>query len=129
MDKKIDDLLLEKIGKYGLGIGDAAIKKIALKLKKDYCTEKVESNNDSIIAFRDELEKTGKILEENLKENYYLVSVGGGLLNLNPAICIVKLDEGMVHIIGYAKEGLIKQNTAKNAVNKIAKLLNNMDEQ
>ena len=123
MSKKIDDLLLEKLGEYGLGIGDITIKKIASKLKKDFCIEKVKSDDDSIVVFRDDLEKTGKILEENKKENYYLISVGGGLLNLNPAICIVKLDKGIVNIIGYAKEGLIKQNTAKKAVDRISKVL------
>ena len=123
MSKKIDDLLLEKIGEYGLGIGDVTIKKVAMKLKKEFYIKKVESDCDTIVTIRDDLEKIGKILEENKKENYYLLSVGGGLLNLNPAICIVKLDKGIMNIIGYAKEGLIKQNTAKKAVDRIAKLL------
>lgn len=123
MSKKIDDLLLEKIGEYGLGIGDVTIKKVAMKLKKEFYIKKVESDYDTIVTIRDDLEKIGKILEENKKENYYLLSVGGGLLNLNPAICIVKLDKGIMNIIGYAKEGLIKQNTAKKAVDRIAKLL------
>lgn len=123
MSKKIDDLLLEKIGEYGLGIGDVTIKKVATKLKKEFYIKKVESDYDTIVTIRDDLEKIGKILEENKKENYYLVSVGGGLLNLNPAICIVKLDKGIMNIIGYAKEGLINQSTAKKAVDRIAKLL------
>lgn len=123
MSKKIDDLLLEKIGEYGLDIGDVAIKKVATKLKKEFYIKKVESDYDTIVTIRDDLEKIGKILEENKKENYYLLSAGGGLLNLNPAICIVKLDKGIMNIIGYAKEGLINQSTAKKTVDRIAKLL------
>lgn len=123
MSKKIDDLLLEKTGEYGLGVGDVTIKKVATKLKKEFYIEKVKCDEGSIVAVRDNLEKIGKILEENLKEHYYLLSVGGGLFNLNPAICIVKLDKGTMYVIGYAKEGLIKQNTAKKAVDRIIKEL------
>lgn len=119
MSKKIDDLLLEKLSKYGMGIGDITIKKAATKLKKEFHVVKIKIDKGSIVTIRDDLEKVGKILEENKKDNYYLLSVGGGAFNLNPVICIVKIDKDITNVIGYAKEGLIKQNSARKAIARI----------
>ncbi|MGI8869763.1 MAG: hypothetical protein ACR2F6_13155 [Mycobacteriales bacterium] len=46
--------------------------------------------------------------------------VGSGALNLNPAVLVVFLRAGAptLHVRGYAKQGLLKQRTARKAVDR-----------
>lgn len=115
---KVDDLLVEKLGENGF-----AAKKVAKRLKKEFYSVEFTNENITLKKAHDKIVKIGKIVEENDEEGFYLITVGSGFLNMNPAIVIVKLTDKKIKIVGYAKEGLIKQNTAKKAVDRIAKLL------
>ena len=115
---KIDDLLVEKIGENGF-----AAKKAAEKLKKEFYSVEFTVEKLELKNIKKSLIKIGKIIEENIDDCYYVAVVGAGVFNMNPAIVIVKLLDKKVKIIAYAKEGLIKQDTTKKAVDRVVKEL------
>jgi len=71
-----------------------------------------------------------KAVKDLKQEQYHIVSgvIGSGYMNLNPAVIIVVIFEenGQTKAIikAVAKEGLIKQQTAQKAVNKILQKVN-----
>lgn len=60
------------------------------------------------------------ILEELTSENIYIVCVKS---LFNPAFIAIEIKSEQLYIISYAREGFIKQHTAKKAVDKIKKVL------
>ena len=115
---KVDDLLVEKLGENGF-----LAKKVAKGLKKEFYSVEFTNPNLSLKKVHDRIIRVGNIIDENDDDGYYLITFGSGFLNMNPAVIIVKLSDKKIKIVGYAKEGLINQHTAKKAVDRIAKLL------
>lgn len=48
---------------------------------------------------------------------------GSGAMNLNPVVVQAFWDAGGLHLVAYAQEGLIKQHSARKAVDRLAGLL------
>lgn len=74
----------------------------------------------TITQIRDKLYMLGNILHEDLDNQVYVASVHAGVANLSSAIVVLQLIGNRIHIMAYAKEGLIKQNTCEQAIQKIA---------
>lgn len=72
----------------------------------------------TFINLRDCLIGLGTILEEDFDLNLYIMSVQAGVADKNNAIVAAKLDDNERHMFGYAREGFIKQHTAKKAIDK-----------
>lgn len=70
---------------------------------------------------RDSLIGLGTILEEDFELNSYVVSVPAGIADMNNAIVAIQLIKNELYMCGYAPEGLIKQHTAKKAIDKVEK--------
>lgn len=49
----------------------------------------------------------------------YVLSVAAGYVNMNNAIVAIQIEDNKLYMIGYAREGIIHQNTAKKAIAKI----------
>lgn len=76
------------------------------------------------LHIRDAIITLGTILKEDLDKHYYITSVKTGLFNNVLSYAIIKNNEdATVDIVVYAKEGLIKQNLAGKAMDKIRKAL------
>lgn len=100
------------------------IKKELIKIIKRYVnvskdeiiltTDKV--SNLSFKQLRDSLIGKGKIVDELFDEQVYIIRVKSGFAKMNEAIIAVKLTDDEIGFAGYAKEGLIKQHTASNAI-------------
>lgn len=120
-DAKMAELLGEALLKYGVGIGEKAVKKILKHLPTDTETAVIPRKGISREAVRDALIKTGTVLEENIVGESFVISVPSGILDLNAALIVVKLEDQNIHMIGYAKEGIIKQDTVGKALEKIQK--------
>ena len=74
---------------------------------------------NALLATRDALLEAGTVLEEDLDSCYYVAKVEAGAANANTAL-VVAIVEGRRCALGScAKEGLIKQSTAKKAVEKV----------
>lgn len=143
---------LGKIGKFGGNIGAALSGNPLLGkaagiggylgasittnfLPTESCTEKINLNvsaDEGIKAGYSVLQKLGELKsDESSKAPYPFLKavIGSGFFNMNPAVLYYEILNGdsnscEITITAAAKEGLIKQHTAKKAVKKVKSALN-----
>ena len=78
----------------------------------------------SDLHIRDAIIILGAILKEDLEKHYYITSVKTGMFNNVLAYAIIqRKDNDTADIVVYAKEGLIKQNLANKALEKVKNAL------
>lgn len=83
----------------------------------------VDVKEMSLSNLRDCLIGIGTILDEDFELNTYILSVGAGVANRNSAVVATQLSDNKLYFLGYAKEGLINQHTAKKAIDRIIKVV------
>jgi hypothetical protein len=71
------------------------------------------------------LYRTGFKSLKSIDDNTCIVEISSGCMGLASAVFILKLEKDNLYIVGYAKEGLIKQNIYGKALNKIKAVLEN----
>ena len=76
----------------------------------------------AITQIRDKLYLLGNILHEDLDNQTYVVAIRSGFANMNSAVVAMQLRGHKLHVVGYAKEGIIKQNICEQAIQKISDL-------
>lgn len=109
--------LQKSVKKYEPGADDKLLKKVETQ-----CVyEEIDSKGLKFKQLRDKLMLLGSIMEEDEKKNIYVAVVNAGAKNGNPCIMVANLLEDKVAVYAYAREGLIKQHTAKKAVDKLKK--------
>lgn len=106
-----DKILMDKIGNY-----------ISVKENK-VVWKSVEVKDMTFANLRDNIIGVGRILEEDFENSIYVVNIGAGIANMNNAVVAMSLDNGKLHFVGYAKEGLINQRTADKAISQIIERL------
>ena len=100
------------------------------KLLMDYCNADPDMVKEtcvsgcvlSITQIRDKLYLLGNILYEDLDNQIYVASVRSGFANMDSAVIALRLKGSKLQIIGYAKEGIIKQQICEKAIQKISDL-------
>ena len=91
---------------------------------KDELVETEEiSEKVSMLKIRDTLLLIGNIIKEDLDEEFYIGTINAGIANKNIAFIIIKKNEGNLAVCCYAREGLIKQHTARKAIEKFEREL------
>ena len=91
-----------------------------IPIKEKLIFEKsIDTNGLTFANVRDRLFGLGTILEESFGDCYYVVNVPAGVANKNAAVVLVLWSEETLSLFAYAKEGLIHQNTAENAIKKV----------
>ena len=120
MMKELLEKYLKKYGKVEKVCSSSDLKGnwIANACYDTICLEKVDD-----LMVRDALVGQGRILEEDLDNHIYVDLIRVGKMNMSEALLIIKRVEKDVYISAYAKEGLIKQHLAKQAVEKAVLLL------
>ena len=101
------------------------------KLLMEYCNavpEHIQKKNVpdctiSITNLRDGLYLLGNILYEDLDNQIYIASIRAGFANMDSAVVVMQLQESRLILLGYAKEGLLKQNLCEDAFQKIENLV------
>lgn len=91
--------------------------------EKGTVEKKVHAGEMTFLNLRDRILGLGKILEEDFDKQIYVIAVMAGAANMNTAFVGVQLKKKELFLAGYAKEGLIKQNTAEKAVGKLEEVL------
>ncbi len=91
--------------------------------KNDTYYEVVNLDTVNDLVVRDALVGQGRIIEEDLENHVYVDLLRIGLFGLSESLLATKIEGKSVHIIAYAKEGLFKQHLAKNAVQKVKRIL------
>ena len=97
------------------------------KLLKKYgysekCTIHEVEIFDCVISFmqlRDGLYLVGNILQEDRDEQIYVASVKTGFLNMNHVVVAMQLKDNVLFVMGFSKEGIIKQNLCEKAFSTI----------
>ncbi len=118
--KEIKQKLLEKLIEYGR-IESKLSTQQKEKEKDHFACENIAVKNYNILKVRDSIIGLGTILEENIDEQFYITTIRIGLIGAYEAVAIVCLDKDVISIAAYAKEGLISQNNAQKAIDKIKK--------
>ena len=97
------------------------------KLLTEYCNAHLEHIQEatvsectlSILQLRDRLYLLGNILYEDLDNQVYIAFIRSGIANMNSAVIAMQLQGTNLFLVGYAKEGLIKQNICEKAMRKL----------
>lgn len=117
MVEATSELLADIISEYAPQFGRGMTRKVALKLALSSAEAKIEQIRGCTYALaKTAFSECGTILEEREGDNILAGVVMAGFSNLNPCFVLLQAADGCVHIKASAKEGLIKQNTAQQAI-------------
>ena len=83
------------------------------------CYKVFNVSNLHYLQLRDGLTALGEIMEENQEEQLYVSVIRSGFFSKNPAAVSTVLDGSKLHVMAYAKEGLIDQHTSNLAFKEI----------
>lgn len=115
--------LTRALRQYGADYGFAITDKNIEKLIEAAVFDEIHLNRCGGKLLAETLMKFGKVLEQSDDEKSYIAIVRAGVANMNYALLALKLDGEDISIAAVAKEGLIKQGTAKGAVEKVIRNL------
>ena len=87
--------------------------------EKQIVEKSIDVNGLSFVNLRNRLIGLGKILEENLDNNYYVVNIPAGFANKNAAVILIIWSAEKLSLFAYSKEGLINQHTVDEAIEKV----------
>lgn len=73
----------------------------------------------SFVQIRDRLYLLGNIVYEDLENQIYVAYVRAGIGNMSGAVLAMQLCGSKLLIVGYAREGAIKQNICEKAIQKV----------
>lgn len=73
----------------------------------------------SILQIRDRLYLLGSILYEDLEHQVYVAAIRSGFADMGHAVVALQLQGNTLNILGYAKEGIIKQHICEKALQKL----------
>lgn len=65
----------------------------------------------------------GKIDFEDLENQLYIAIIPGGILKKNSGVAVFNLNENLLKIAIYSREGIIQQNTSEDILNEIKKAI------
>ena len=102
------ELLTEKLNKYNIASDKIVYREIVLQ-------------NIGYEQFRDKLYVLGEVLEEDTEDMSCIARIRYNAWS--NALAALKADNGMLYIAAYASEGIISQNTAQKAIEKLESFL------
>ena len=120
--EEINELLAEIISTYApTPSGKKGAKWAASKLPVSSIEEQIPIAPLSYGRVKAAFAGCGTILKE--EQSALAGVIPAGAMNMNPAFVVVWTEDGILHIIAQAKEGLIKQHTAEKAIQKFKSTL------
>ena len=100
---------------YGFVITDKEVKKLLGASDK----AKFEIDGCTTVHLTESITDIGKVIEQSDDETEFVAVVGAGIANKNIAMLVVKLCGNIVEVHALAREGLIRQGTARQAITKL----------
>ena len=101
------------------------IKYVSLDQKGTCYIEEPINYNKGNKKMIESLYRTSFKFLETIDDYTCVVEIPSGFMNLSSATFALKLESDNLYIVGYAKEGLIRQNIYDKALNKIKAVLEN----
>lgn len=107
-----------------------SLSKVSSNLKAEIEFDIFHVEGLSYGLLRDALTRIGEVVEDREAKSEIIARVGAGFADLNIALLVISITGEFISVASYAKEGLIKQHTAKKAINNLknsltGKYLNN----
>lgn len=115
-DEKVSELLVGLMTAGASREGSKAVLRSALRLKQQ--SEEIELSC-TLKEGRTALERCGVLLPDDLEEGETVGIIAAGFANGNPAVIELCPDGAVLRVRATAKEGLIPQNTAAKALEKL----------
>ena len=89
--------------------------KLDVKTTEYFTKPYIQNQSDALKQFF--IQKKGKILENT--DKYIAGITYAGYADVNPCVLSINIEQNKLNITAYAKEGLIKQNTANKGIEKL----------
>lgn len=124
-EESLSNMLVEALQEYGADYGYVITDKSVEKLMGAVVYEEFPIGNCTPKLLEETLMSLGKILDQSDDKSEYVAAIGAGVANLNAAFVAIVLTEDIIHIMTTAREGLIKQGTAKKSIERIKAALAN----
>ncbi|MBO4636907.1 MAG: hypothetical protein J5685_07150 [Clostridiales bacterium] len=128
MDRKdIELILAEALGELAPDgtseRGINAVSSVAASLKTHCAYESFDSGYVTYAVLKSAVIDLGETISDDKDHDRIIARIPSGIGGFNPAIVVVASDNGTVHLLAYAKEGLIKQHSAEKAIRAIRERL------
>ena len=118
-EKEVAQKLEEALRRYGADYGFVVTDKSVRKLIDGSAYATVEVKDCTPKKLAEAFMEVGKVIEQL----ECVAVVGAGVANMNIALVVTKMGKDKVEFAATANEGLIKQNTAKHAIDRVEKRL------
>lgn len=122
-EKEVAQKLEEALRRYGADYGFVVTDKSVRKLIDGSAYATVEDEGLYAEEACRGIQEVGKVIEQSDDGMECVAVVGAGVANMNIALVVTKMGKDKVEFAATANEGLIKQNTAKHAIDRVEKRL------
>lgn len=119
--KDIQQILSEAMDKNATLVVATGNKEAMLKKWAIFDSVMIEGINQ--LRLREAILKTGEILDEDEETGAITAVIPTGSMNASRALVVARIDEDAVEFAAFFKEGLIRQNGAMHAVERIKEQL------
>ena len=124
-EETLRKMLIEALQEYGEDYGYVITDKSVKKLMDAIAFEDFHVEDCTPKLLEEALMSLGKVLDQSDDESEYVAAIGAGVANMNAAFVAIVLAEDTIYIMAAAREGLIKQGTAKKSIERIKMALTN----
>jgi hypothetical protein len=117
--EELSEELTRALRQYGVDYGFVITDKSLSKMMKTKVFETVGCGGVDGKRLCEALMKSGKILEQSDDGKRYIAVVGAGVANRNVAFVVLALNKESLSAAAVAREGIIKQGTARKAIDRV----------
>lgn len=123
MNNKLEEKLRDAFGLYGADLGFVVTDTQVQKLLDAGVYEEIPTVDCNGQKLANAIMTVGKVLQQSDDGKSYIAAIGSGVGNMNVAMTAIELDDDNLEMLAVAREGLIKQQTAKKAISRMQEAL------
>lgn len=123
MNNKLEEKLRDALGFYGADLGFVVTDTQVQKLLDAGVYEEIPTVDCNRQKLANAIMTVGKVLQQSDDGKAYIAAIGSGVGNMNVAMAAIELDDDNLEMLAVAREGLIKQQTAKKAISRVQEAL------
>lgn len=120
---KFEEKLRDALGLYGADLGFVVTDTQVQKLLDAGVYEEIPTVDCNGQKLANAIMTVGKVLQQSDDGKSYIAAIGSGVGNMNVAMAAIELDDDNLEMLAVAREGLIKQQTAKKAISRVQEAL------
>ena len=125
MNNKLREKLKDALRLYGADLGFVLTDMQVQKLLDAGTYEEIPTVDCDGQKLANAIMTVGKVLQQSDDGKSYIAAIGSGVGNMNVAMIAIELDGERLEMLAVAREGLIKQQTAKKAISRVQEALIN----